>query len=137
MDRKYSLLTGSIGVRSKHIYTQSTGRHTCFVFWYTKIHFSRWRSAILNLIWEFSLKIIVTSLAFPSWHLQFITSYRTHSDLISTVCIKLIHRSIWRVKCLQQWKYTEHNAFCLKLTDISFHTILCAVCLNLNHLPGK
>jgi len=29
---KISLFTGSIAVRSKHIYTQSTGRNTCSMF---------------------------------------------------------------------------------------------------------
>jgi hypothetical protein len=31
---------------------------------------------------------LITSPPFPSWHFQFITSCRTHSDLISKVCIK-------------------------------------------------
>ena len=49
MNQKYSFLTGSIGVRPKHIYTQSIGRHTLFILLATISIFTL-KSAILNFI---------------------------------------------------------------------------------------
>jgi len=47
----------------------------------------RWRSIILNLIAALSAKTYYVTGA-VSWHFQFSTIYRTHSDLMSTVCIQ-------------------------------------------------
>jgi len=54
---------------------------------------------------------------------------------MSTVCIKGIQMSTWCVKCLQQWLYTEKNAACLMLTDISFRTFFVQFAYCLYHLP--
>jgi len=61
--------------------------------------------------------LLITSPQLPCWHFQFITSYRTHSDLMSTVWIKWIQISTWCVKCLQKWKYTEQHATCMMLIN--------------------
>ena len=44
-------------VSGQNTYTQFIGRHTCFVFWDTRLQFSLWRSAILNFVWVFSFII--------------------------------------------------------------------------------
>jgi len=48
---------------------------------------------------------------------------KAHRVLFSTVCIKWFHISSCYVKCLKQWTYTEQNAACLMLTNISFKNI--------------
>jgi len=87
----------------------------------------------IHLFWNFfgdSLEsFIVSSLKFPFWYIQFITSYRTHRALINTVWMKWLEISILYVKCIKLWTLTEQNAACMMLTHISSQINLRSSCL--------
>ena len=123
-----AFLTGSIGVRSKHITHSPLADKTALYSDSQKLTFHVECQPFWIPFGNSLVTFIVASLPFPSWNLQFITKYRQHRALISTVCLKWLHISTWRVKRLQQRMYTEQNAACLMLTHISSQTFLAAVC---------
>jgi hypothetical protein len=119
MDWKYSFLTARICIRSKHKYKLPLADTPALYFDIHEFNFH----VELQPFWipfrHSLVSFIVTSLPFPSWHIQFITNYKTRRALISKVCIIWTQISAWRMKCLQQWTYTEQNVACLMLTHIS------------------
>jgi hypothetical protein len=86
-------------VSSKQLYKASTCWNKRSEKGMYHIHITRWRLVIMNFIVTLSgnISYYVTTTASLT---QFINSSRTHSDLMSTVCIKLILISTWCVNCM-------------------------------------
>ena len=87
--------TTLLPVRSTQLHTRSIGWQKCFNPTNSNLKFHAASQSFWTSLWHFPVTLLITSLQLPFWHSQFVTSYRTHSDLMSTVCIKQIQISTW------------------------------------------